>query len=49
MKENMKYESKCCEKKDNFNYHEIENALCGKRYLNKEFFTPKRILVIQMI
>ena len=33
----------CCEKKDNFNYHEIENALCGKQYFN-----PQRILILQM-
>ena len=34
----------------NFNYHGIENALCGKqpdKYGNA-YFTPKRILVIQM-
>ena len=29
-----------------FNYHGIENALCGKTRF--EYFTPKRILVIQM-
>ena len=32
---------------NNFNYHGIEKALCGKtKYY--EYFTPKRILVIQM-
>ena len=43
-----------CEQNENlFDYHGIENALCGKTYIYKrhplnEYFTPKRILVIQM-
>ena len=39
-----------CQQKDNFDYHGIEKALCGKEpgeYRNM-YFTPKRILVIQM-
>ena len=44
MKENYKNESRCYQSEYNFDYHGIENALCGKY----EYFTPKRILVIQM-
>ena len=45
-KENKKNESYCYQYEWNFNYHGIENALCGKTdYKN---FTPKRIIVIQM-
>ena len=52
-KENKKNKSYCYQNEDNFDYHGIEKALCGKTYkfsnhpLN-EYFTPKRILVIQM-
>ena len=42
-KEHYKNESHCYQYEDRFEYHGIENALCGKRH-----FTPKRILVIQM-
>ena len=49
-KENKKNESCCLQIEDKFDYHGIENALCGK--VVDEFgemkFTPKRILVIQM-
>ena len=49
MKENKKNESYCYQFEDWFDYHGIENALCGKKpYPNGEDFTPKRILVIQM-
>ena len=42
-KQNDRSTSCCIENEDDFDYHEIENALCGKI-----FFTPKRITVIQM-
>ena len=53
MKENYKNESCCLQNEYNFNYHGIKNALCGKtryyeNYEYKGYFTPKRILVIQM-
>ena len=49
VKENMKYESRCYQNEDIFNYHGIKNALCGKTgNYGYEYFTPKRILVIQM-
>ena len=53
MKENRKNKSYCYQSEEGFNYHGIENALCGKiRYWNngewKGKFKPKRILVIQM-
>ena len=49
-KENKKNKSYCIQYEDRFNYHGIQKALCGKtRYLGGgEYFTPKRILVIQM-
>ena len=47
-KENYKNESYCYQFEDNFDYHGIEKALCGKILNNDENFTPKRILVIQM-
>ena len=48
-KENKKNISCCYQNEDNFDYHGIENALCGKEPNNERmFFTPKRILVIQM-
>ena len=54
-KENNKNESYCDEDKYSYHnyYHGIKNALCGKsKYYDYEFkgeyFTPKRILVIQM-
>ena len=44
---NEKNQSHCYQSEDTFDYHGIENALCGKPgYMH--FFTPKRILVIQM-
>ena len=47
-KENKKNESYCWQDEDNFDYHGVEKALCGKTYGNGGYFTPKRILVIQM-
>ena len=47
----MKNESCCHQDENRFDYHGIENALCGKEPKGKYgemFFTPKRILVIQM-
>ncbi|GAB1220811.1 hypothetical protein ENUP19_0059G0020 [Entamoeba nuttalli] len=44
-KENNKTKSWC--KQHSFEYEEISNALCGKEYT--EPFTPKRIIVIEMI
>ena len=43
-KENYKNQSCCFQDEYRFDYHGIENALCGKDWT----FTPKRILVIQM-
>ena len=40
-------DSFCCQSPDEFDYHGIANALCGK--IHPKRFTPKRILVIQMI
>ena len=48
IKENNKNKSYCRQNEDNFYYHEIKNALCGKLFIEAECFTPKRILVIQM-
>ena len=45
-KENWKNESNCWQDEDDFDYHGIEKALCGKARPTR--FTPKRILVIQM-
>ena len=48
-KENKKNESYCRQDENYFDYHGIENSLCGKQpYPSGEDFTPKRILVIQM-
>ena len=46
-KENCKNKSCCFQDEDKFDYHGIEKALCGKEYY-PDYFTPKRILVIQM-
>ena len=46
-KENKKNDCHCDQDVDHFDYHGISNALCGKIHPNR--FTPKRILVIQMI
>ena len=50
IKENYKDKSFCVQNEDRFDYHGIENALCGKEQdiLGRMYFTPKRILVIQM-
>ena len=49
MKENYKNGSYCSQYEDIFDYHGIENALCGKTIkFGKYYFTPKRIVVIQM-
>ena len=42
-KEDYKNESNCNQDEYNFDYHGIQNALCGKYY-----YTPNRIIVIQM-
>ena len=49
-KEEKKKESYCKQIKSNFNYQEIENAICGKQpnQDGEMQFTPKRIIVIQM-
>ena len=46
-KENCKNYSLCYQNENEFDYHGIENALCGKTG-NIKPFKPKRILVIQM-
>ena len=46
-KENTKYASICQRNDCNFNYHGIDNALCGKTGYS-DCFEPERILVIQM-
>ena len=46
-KENKKHESCCCQYENEFNYHGIKDALCGKTWSFYPF-TPKRIVVIQM-
>ena len=46
-KEDKKFKSICHQNKNRFDYHGIENALSGKS--ERENFTPKRIIVIQMI
>ena len=40
-----KNKSQCYQNENNFDYHGIKNALCGKI----GYFTPKRIIVIQMV
>ena len=47
-KENKKNNSYCHQFENNFNYHGIKKALCGKTWINGNVFKPKRILVIQM-
>ena len=47
LKENYKSSSCCWQDENYFDYHRIQKTLCGKRY--PDHFTPKRILVIQMI
>ena len=47
-KENKKNSSCCCQNEWKFNYHGIENALCGKTIGCGGKFTPKRIIVLQM-
>ena len=51
-KENRKSESWCEQNQSEhyFNYHGIQNALCGKQPNTRGimYFTPKRIQVIQM-
>ena len=48
-KENKKNQSSCWQNEWRFDYHGIQKALCGKTYHNLSgYFTPKRILVIQM-
>ena len=51
MKENRRTQSGCYQQENQFDYHGIEKALCGKepntfgRFMH---FIPKRIRVIQM-
>ena len=50
-KEHRKEKSYCFQTENNFNYHNNPKALCGKEYdfsRKFEYFTPKRIIVIQM-
>ena len=49
--ENEKTSCNCWQNDNCFNYHGIENALCGKEKNEYGFmyFIPKRILIIQMI
>ena len=49
-KENIKNDSYCRQYEDSFNYQGIPKALCGKTIDNEkeEYFTPTRIVVIQM-
>ena len=50
-KENKKNRSHCYQSENKFNYHGIRKALCKKTiyFGGGEYFTPKRILVIQMV
>ena len=49
-KENNKHQSRCEQDEYNFDYHGIEDALCGKSFSTSiTKITPKRIIVIQMI
>ena len=48
MKENKKSESYLYHDATNFDYHGIPNALIGRNTNNQTYFTPKRIVVIQM-
>ena len=43
-KQNKKNDSYCNNNESNFNYHGIENELCGKSII----FIPKRFFVIQI-
>ena len=49
-KENNKSKSHCYQSENWFDYHGIQNALCGKQpdKYGDMYFTPQRILVIQM-
>ena len=47
MKENVKEKSWCGQNDEEFDYHGVSKALCGKVYY-RDCFVPKRILVIQM-
>ena len=47
-KEKYKDKSSCVQNENRFSYHGIENALCGKTWGKNEYYTLKRILVIQM-
>ena len=48
IKENWKNDSFCYQYEWLFDYHGIENALCGKTWNHYVHFKPKHILVIQM-
>ena len=49
-KEKFKEHSNCEQHDDMFDYHGIQNALCGKQpnERGEMYFTPKRIVIIQM-
>ena len=47
-KQNNKDFSNCFQNELSFDYHGIENALCGKTGIAPNNIKPKRILVIQM-
>ena len=47
-KENVEGDSKCIELSDRFDFHGIDNAICGKSSRNNKCFTLKRLLIIQM-
>ena len=47
-KQNSKSESHCYQNDRTFDYHDIQNALIPNSYENTAYFTPKRIIVIQM-
>ena len=46
-KKEDKHELNCYQDETAFDYHGINNALCGKDF-EHEYFIPKKILVIQM-
>ena len=49
-KQNWKDQSYCWQNEERFYFYGIEKAICGKvkEYRNDEYFTPKRILILQM-
>ena len=47
-KNEMSYQSKCFQNNWKFDYHGIDNVLCGKTLGNMKSFDPRKIVVIQM-